>query len=388
MGDAGGMGGMDDAGDMGGMGGAPQAANEPDPPPGRTTGPAGPAAPSAPSPAAAMSANPVGPPPPAGPVLPLGEIWIADLARVVTVLDVEPTDHPKLARIAGLLGMAVPAPAPLTAEPQQPRPPAQLPPGSPTRRTTAALRPADHGQPPPQRQEPVPLLTPLRTEAPEPRVWAGPALARQGPDPAAGLPPYHSLLPPSSEAATLHLLLSRVVNEGPVDIERLLDLVASGYPLTELPRQPVRTLRFGVQVLVDLGEGMRPFLRDQMEVVERINAIAGRHGREVRYFTGSPLHRSGPGAGWTWKPYRPPANGTRVLVLSDFGQHSEPGELSLSRYRQDWQTTVGLIRRNGCLPVALMPVPQDGWPRWLTALMPVLSWDRTTTAAITQARLS
>ncbi|WP_369275944.1 hypothetical protein AB5J55_43860 [Streptomyces sp. R11] len=132
--------------------------------------------------------------------------------------------------------------------------------------------------------------------------------------------PYESLLPPSSEAATLHVLVSRMPPEGPVDLDRLLDRLAGNVAVEELPRQPVRTLRFGVQILVDLGEGMEPFWRDEMDGV---TAIAGRQSCQVRYFSGCPLHRSGEGAGWTWKPYRPPARGAKVLVLSDFGCNAD-----------------------------------------------------------------
>ncbi|MFJ4518968.1 hypothetical protein [Streptomyces sp. NPDC088816] len=200
--------------------------------------------------------------------------------------------------------------------------------------------------------------------------------------------PYQSLLPPSSEAATLHVLLSRTVPEGPVDLERLVEQLAGNVTVEALPRLPVRTLRFGVQVLVDLGEGMEPFLRDEMELVDRVTAIAGQHGCQVRYFSGCPLHRSGEGAGWTWKPYRPPAEGAKVLVLSDFGCNGGSGRSAAERLRKDWQETAKIMRRSGCPAVALSPVPQTRIPSWMSTLMPVLSWDRTTTTAQAQVRLS
>lgn len=163
--------------------------------------------------------------------------------------------------------------------------------------------------------------------------------------------------------------MSRLVAEGPVDIERLLGLMGTATVVTELPRQPVRTVRFGVQVIVDLGEGMEPFLRDAMRVLERAAAISGRHGCDVLYFADCPLHRSGPGAAWTWGSYHPPATGTRVLVLSDFGLHLDAAGRLPPRYEEDWRHTAGLIRHNGCSPVALVPAPLDRWPRWLTDLI-------------------
>jgi hypothetical protein len=184
------------------------------------------------------------------------------------------------------------------------------------------------------------------------------------------------------------VVLSRTVPEGPVDLNRLLEQLAGNITVEELPRQPVRTLRFGVQVLVDLGEGMEPFLRDEMELVDRVMAIAGRHGCQVRYFSDCPLRRSGEGAGWTWKPYRPPARGAKVLVLSDFGYNADSSRSAAARLRQDWQETVEIMRRHGCSAVALAPVPCRSIPSWVSDLMPVLSWDRTTTTTQAQVRLS
>ncbi|MEU2742192.1 hypothetical protein ABZ656_44595 [Streptomyces sp. NPDC007095] len=313
---------------------------------------------------------------------PSGEIWIADMARVVTSLGVDLADHVTLTEIAELLGMQMPAPVRRASQTGAPHsgavPPSPQPP-PPARPSAPATESASPAQPFPD--EPTPLLTPLSSGQSEPRAWAEPALALQDQQPAAHPAPYEPLLPPSSEAATLHAVLSRIVFEGPVDLERLLDLVAENAFVTELPRRPVRTLRFGVQLLVDLGEGMQPFLRDEMEILERVAAIAGRHSCEVRYFTDCPLHRCGEGAGWTWKPYRPPASGAKVLVLSDFGQHGNSGGSAAYRLRRDWEAAVDLMRRNGCLPAALAPMPPDRFPAWLTSLMPVLSWDRTTTTA-------
>jgi hypothetical protein len=200
--------------------------------------------------------------------------------------------------------------------------------------------------------------------------------------------PYQSLLPPSSEAATLHVLLSRTVPEGPVDLERLVDQLAGNIAVDALPRLPVRTLRFGVQVLVDLGEGMEPFLRDEMELVDRVEAIAGQHGCQVRYFSGCPLHRCGEGAGWTWKPYRPPPKEAKVLILSDFGYNADNSASTTARLRKDWQETIVIMRRNGCPAVALVPLPRAHIASWVSTLMPVLSWDRTMTTAQAQVRLS
>nr|WSZ19377.1 hypothetical protein OH837_41745 [Streptomyces canus] len=193
------------------------------------------------------------------------------------------------------------------------------------------------------------------------------------------------LFPPRSESAILRLLLSRVVHEGPIDVQKILTAMAHGHHVAELPRLPVRTLRFGVQVLVDIGEGTRLFARDQQQLLNRITAIAGEHACDVRYFAQNPL-RSGPSAGWSWKPYTAPPAGTRIVIVSDFGHNAVP-RAEQANNRKGWQRAAALWHRAGCLPVGLAPLSPRQQPAWLRTLMPVLSWDRSTTASTAHARL-
>lgn len=314
-----------------------------------------------------------------------GENWIADMARAVTALGVDASDHETLSRIAALLGMekAAPARSPAGDEPVQ----RAVPPVATAGPAAEPTKPASH---PPRGpaglpEEPLQVLSPVSTQPPDAgRGWSEPALAEQQRKKPESLP-HQPLLPPTSESATLHLLLSRVVREGPVDVGALLDTVCRGDVLSQLPREPVRTLRFGVQVLVDLNVGMQPFHRDQAELVRRIGALAGEHSCDVKYFSESPLQRSGAEAGWTWRAYEPPPPGARVLVLSDFGLHTGGATPQLEA---EWRHTAQLIRRAGCRPLALVPSPPELWPRWLQGLMPVLSWDRQTTTARVHSALS
>ncbi|WP_226487477.1 hypothetical protein [Streptomyces parvulus] len=315
------------------------------------------------------------------------EIWIADMVHVISSLGLENSDNEKRSAIAGLLGMDTPEPLHQAHQPARSHTPSA---GAGAVRPKSRPRLAQEAAASPRRpaDEPTSLLTPLSSEQDAPRVWGEPMLQSVQADQDRLPLPYQSLLPPSSEAATLHVLLSRTVPEGPVDLERLVDRLAGNLAVESLPRLPVRTLRFGVQVLVDLGEGMEPFLRDEMELVDRVAAIAGRHGCQVRYFSGCPLHRSGEGAGWTWKPYRPPAKGAKVLVLSDFGRNGDTSRSTEERLRKDWQKTARIMRRSGCPAVALAPVPQKRIPAWVSSLMPVMTWDRSLTTAQAQVQLS
>lgn len=312
---------------------------------------------------------------------PRGQIWLGDVARAVAALGVDAADLATVSRIANLLGMEISgsAPSPGASGRRDPAPPPE--PDPPSRDAQDDASPTVETPEPPSPQPNVPVLEPVAARGGTPRNWREPALAAAGQSVAAQRPALQTLLPPHSEAATLRLLVSRLVAEGPVDVDRLLDLICTATPVPELPRRPVRTLRFGVQILVDLGEGMEPFLRDAMHVVDRVRAISGRHGTDVRYFADCPLDRCGPGAAWTWEPYRSPAAGTRALVLSDFGRRLEATGRLPAHYAGNWRRTADLVRHNGCSPVALVPVPTERWPRWLTGVMPSLCWDRTTTAA-------
>lgn len=315
-----------------------------------------------------------------------GEIWLGDVLRAADALGAH--DAGEIAAIARLLGMRPPAHRTDT--------PADAPGRGHRGATGGRPRPAPVA--PPRPQDPadteapapgVPLLEPQPARGfPGQREWTQPALAPAKPADHGARPRPAPLLPPQSEAATLRLLVSRAVPEGEVDIAQLLDMLGTATPITELPHRQVRTLRYGVQMLVDLGEGMQPFLRDSARLIERVTAVSGRHGTDVRWFAGCPLDRCGPGAGWTWGPYRPPAAGTRVLVVSDFGgQLAARGSLP-AHYAEDWRRTAELVRYNGCSPVALVPAPPESWPGWLASVMPALCWDRSTTAAVARSALS
>ncbi|MFI1844959.1 hypothetical protein ACH439_22855 [Streptomyces microflavus] len=322
-------------------------------------------------------------------------IWVGDLARALTRLGVDPDDGEKVGRVVTLLGLRgsvsdlepAPewrgAPAPVAEEERRAAPPA-----SP--RGADAAAPPNSAEPLPPTADgtagPLPLLSPLTGESDIRSAWRFPALAERGDGPAEAEPAHHTLLPPNSETATLQTVLSRTVREGEIDTHRLLEEFATGRPLQNLPRLPVRTLRFGTQVLIDLGPGMEMFARDQDELVNRITVIVGRHATEVLYFAGSPLNYAGPGAGWTWRPYRPPAAGTRVLILSGFGCNL-PGSGTAPTLWQEWQELTGLLRRSGCRPAALVPLPPDRFPAPLTSLMPVVSWDRSTTTVQAESRV-
>lgn len=251
--------------------------------------------------------------------------------------------------------------------------------------------------PPPRRSEPVvqatggddgapTLLVPSGYDPFPPRQWSAPSLPPPDRSRRTARLPHESLLAPRSASSVLHRALSRKVDEGELDIPAIIGRLSRGLPVGRLPRRPVRTLRFGVQMLVDLGTGMEPFSRDAQQVVQQVRATAGHEHTEVVYFDHSPMRSAGPGPRWTWGDYPPPAPGTRVFILSDLGMGGPRLDPRRST-RAEWEHLVRLLKHSQCTAVAFVPFPKSRWPAWATKLLPLAPWDRQTTAGWAAAHL-
>ncbi|WP_437941088.1 hypothetical protein [Sorangium sp. So ce341] len=134
----------------------------------------------------------------------------------------------------------------------------------------------------------------------------------------------------------------------------------------------------GVQVLVDRSDTMVPFLRDEAELVERVQRVVGAEATAVLRFEQNPLV-AGPGPRRLWRPYTPPAAGTPVLVLSDLGIGGQA--LDEVDPTTAWLDFIEIVGRAGCPLVGFVPAPPGRWPAALVGRMALLSWDRTTTVA-------
>ncbi len=313
------------------------------------------------------------------------EIWWGDVIRAAEAMG-DATDG--FDAVAAALGLG-----PRTPSGDQPPATAGPAPSGAQRRDQDA-RPDDPvaaapERPAPQAGAPLPgrVLVPVASEPIGAGLAAGPVLARPAAARAGGPRPHQPLLAPRTTGAILQYLLSAEVREGPPDVAAAVELAARGEPLTALPRTAQPTLRFGTQVLVDLGVTMRPFRRDQLEIVRGVQAVAGRAATTVGYFDGAPLRGTGSGGVWTWRAYEPPPARTRVLLLTDFGIGT--GRLSPGRPPEaDWVTFLELLRRNDCVPVALVPYPPARWPVRLRAHCAMLMWDRHVTVGHAKAAVS
>lgn len=314
---------------------------------------------------------------------PSSEIWLGDLVRAVSSI---PGDADLPQRIAALLGLTQ---APADAEEILPD---GYEPGAVTEGADESAAgeclPPDESYAGWQSHDDVPMLSKTSQAAAAMTDWeSAPSLPRMTDELLAARPEMAPLLAPRSAAAVLDALLATTAADGPLDVPALTQACARGVPVSRIPRLPRRTLRFGVQVLVDVGEAMELFVHDQADLVDRITALVGAENTEVLYFADCPLRGAGAGPRRTWRAYRPPSRGSRVLVVSDFGVGGPAFHVRRSR-TTEWQEHSVMVSRAGAVGVGLLPYPPHRWPAWLTALMPLAMWDRATTAGIAAATLA
>lgn len=204
-----------------------------------------------------------------------------------------------------------------------------------------------------------PLDPPVTGERPE-----------QAPDP---------LLLPRWTAGILSIALATTAPDGPVDVDRLVEQVASLQPVVELPRSPRPTLRAGAQILVDLSESMMPYLADEVDLLSSIDRVMGGGPIEVLRFAGCPTRGAGPGGRHTWTPYERPVTPRPVVLISDLGLGARANSRDAST-AHDWHTFASEVRRARCPLVAFVPFRRERLPRLLRRVVSHVMWDRETTA--------
>jgi hypothetical protein len=214
----------------------------------------------------------------------------------------------------------------------------------------------------------VPLLR--MADSPPPMLLS----ASERDEPRPELPP---LLRPQSKRAILSAALATNIPSG-IDIARTIQLLARCQPLERLPLRVRRSVRRGVQLLLDKGSGMAPFLADQGAMIEWIRNVIGAQRVQVASFIGSPkqgllegLHKR--------LDHVFPAAGTPVVLLTDLGI-ARPPALDEAASVEEWLAFAQAARVAGCPVIAFVPYPPARWPRALRRAMTILQWDRALTA--------
>lgn len=168
------------------------------------------------------------------------------------------------------------------------------------------------------------------------------------------------------------------------DIPRLIAALVRGHPLRDLPRKPAATLDQGVQLLLDVGEAMTPFLPDLDDLADALERLLGRERCEVFEFSADPARATAWSAGGKARPWRP-RPGRPVVLATDFGLG--PAALAAARVPPAaWTAFEQRVREAGNPLIAFVPLPPERWPLRLARRLTLIHWDpRTSAAAVKRA---
>ena len=300
--------------------------------------------------------------------------WLGDAAEVIRALAL--TSYEDVRRIAPMLGLEpsereAPPPVP-DLEPADDSS-AAGPSGPAPAAATRATRLRDLSALALPRLEPA-GTQPLREPAP-----GGSALPEENQDDVLPTLPFRPLL---RSRTAVGVLAATVRTWGPgsrIDERRAVAELARGRPIREFPRQPRLSMYRGVHVLVDLGEALEPYGRDQEYVVDLVQRVAGREATTVGSFENCPSR------GVRMRPRYVTVRGRPVLVLTDLGLGGPPVQPARAP-AAEWYRYARGAARAGSPVIALVPYPLDGAHRTLIRRIAVVSWDRASVSAVQQAR--
>jgi hypothetical protein len=300
--------------------------------------------------------------------------WLGDAAEVIDALGL--TSAEDVRRIGLMLGLEPPereAPVPASA-PESPAVGFAAEPPRPAPATvTRATRLHDLSFLALPRLEPA-GTQPLREPAP-----GAPVLPEEDAGEILPTLPFRPLLRPRTAAS---VVAAAVRTWGPgsrIDERRAVAELARGRPIREFPHRPVLSMYRGVRVLVDLGEALEPYGRDQQYVVDLVRRVVGTETTSMGSFENCPSR------GVRMRPRRATVRGRPVLVLTDLGLGGPPVQPARASVAE-WHRYARGIARAGSAVIALVPYPLAAARRALTGRIAVIPWDRASVSAAQRAR--
>ena len=187
---------------------------------------------------------------------------------------------------------------------------------------------------------------------------------------------------PIFAAARARSILSAAVSarseDGPIAVQKLVDMLCRLEPVQTMPRSPLATVRRGVQLLVDRWGGMDPYSHDVADVVRMIERVVGSPRTQVLWCAGAPLREVMTMTNLT-EMWRPPARGTPVVIVSDLGIG---GNIRTSGRTpsSEWIALARRARGVGCPVIALVPFGKERWRSALVRVITHIHWDHRMTA--------
>jgi hypothetical protein len=314
-----------------------------------------------------------------------GPISRGDLIRTVELLGIRPSDSRRFSSLLETLGFVLRESddakrhqeEPTDLEKEAPEV-IEIPetPWDPTQSSEGVVR--EHWATPPREGERRKLRPrQVRRPEPPPELLRVPLLPEE-PVPAArvGLP-LEPLFNPRWSRHIVSGALSVRRPEGPLDVEAICRHVGRGEAFRQVPRRLWPTLRRRLHVLVDYGEGMEPYHRDQSQLLEALRKVVGLPRMKVFGFVGHPSRGVGNGLVLDWQPYHWPESGTAVLLLSDLGLapiRVREGKVTVS----EWVAFVRHLSLAGSPVLCITPHDPKRFPQRLRRWVTVIRWDRST----------
>jgi hypothetical protein len=311
-------------------------------------------------------------------------VGLADLLRAVRQLAPLGDDPASIARVLGLAPVEVAARVAATLgaviAPAAPQPPVVQPPSAPgsAASATAAVTEPSTGSPRTVERGPV-VLRALGRPEPEPPAWLPARDEAVDLTPAADAAPAapETLFEPRRHRALISAALASFDDSGPLDLDRLIEQVATGRLAPNLPRIPELTLRRGVWLLLDRSPAMAPLFDDVGDLAARIERVVGRDATRVQEFMARP-DRVWDAATLDDAALALPPPGTPLVAVTDLGLRSRG---------QGWRPLLLRLAARASRAIAIVPYPAGRVPLELRALATVVPWDRSTTVAAVKPRL-
>ena len=317
---------------------------------------------------------------------------LADLARALRALNPEPRDCPA---IAGLLGLEGDFVFQQSVSPEPIVPPAEFRPAAlgvaeeeeaseevdlDTEAEDAAHAETEPERPRGIRSKPRRFIPEPRVEPPSENDRLRPVALTQLRGPASTpMPPFiaqaeefdfpdtvRELPPPSPlvSATQMRALASDLIfvaRPGEPDIARLVETMASGRPLKNIPRKSRPGIASHVHVLIDDSGAMRLFQADVDRALRALRQVAGGALRSERFGQGPP-----------GKEVAATISDGVLLVISTFGIGG--GDSGGQQAEAGWLRFAEACRSRGLMLVALAPCQPARWPSALLRHFRLVPW--------------
>jgi hypothetical protein len=252
--------------------------------------------------------------------------------------------------------------------------------------------PEPERQPQPESLDRIPAVLRLVREGtgrPDPPAWLtvpGEIVSSQPPIVSGPPTEPEPLFGGITRRAVLTAVFATDVPEGDLDLELIIELVSARRPIPDLPRWPVPTLRQGVQLLLDLGQGMDPYANDRDSLADCLSDILPNDRISILHFVGCPNRGCGSGPRDDWLPWQPLIRGTPVVAVTDLGIGAAPFDSERAQ-TSEWLAFASRLKAAGCPLAALVPYGADRWPPRLDRAMRLLHWsERATPRQMAHAR--